>query len=124
MERPAKVKVPGFTYTVHYVKGDDSGGDKLGWCDFGSLQIYITEGQPRDALANTFLHEIIHAVNYSMGISSGDEEGLTNRLANGMCAVWKENPIAMRWWASLLKDRAKRPAKKRSPAKKKKTKRR
>jgi hypothetical protein len=115
MAKPTKLKVLGFTYDILYVHRDDSGGDKLGWCDFANLHIYVTEGQPKDALANTFLHEVIHSVNYSMGIESGDEENLTNRLANGLCAVWKENPDAMRWWSSLLKD---------APAPKKKVRRR
>ena len=94
--------------SAEFVSSDESGGDKLGWCDFTNLQIYIINGQPKSGLANTFLHEVIHAINYCMGITSGKEEQLTNRLANGLCAVWKDNPEAFKWWANLIKEPVKR----------------
>jgi len=119
MPPPKEIKVLGFTYTVQFVSSDESGGDKLGWCDFTNLQIYIINGQPKSGLANTFLHEVIHAVNYCMGITSGKEEQLTNRLANGFCAVWKENPEALKWWSDLLKEPAKRRRTRKVPVKKK-----
>ena len=118
MSAPKEVNVLGFTYTVQFVSSDESGGDKLGWCDFTNLQIYITKGQPKSGLANTFLHEVIHAINYSMGITSGKEEQLTNRLANGFCAVWKENPAAFKWWSDLLQEKAKRKRPRRAVVKK------
>jgi hypothetical protein len=106
-------------YKVKWTDTDDAGGDKLGWCDFSTLTIYVAEDQPRTALANTFLHEVIHAINYGMGISSADEENLTNRLANGLCATWRENPEAFKWWAALLRVR-KKPTKKPPSAKRRK----
>ena len=60
------------------------------------------------AMCNTSLHEVIHTINYGMGITSGKEEQLTNRLANGLCAVWKDNPEAFKWWANLIKEPVKR----------------
>jgi hypothetical protein len=86
--------------------------------------IYIVEDQPKSALANTFLHEVIHTINYSMGINSGDEENLTNRLANGLTAFFKDNPDAHKWWTSLLKDSTKRKAARKPAAKKKSSRKR
>lgn len=111
MPLPKEIKVLGLTYKIKFVPLEDVGNDKLGWCDCTTLQLYIGEGQPKSALANTFLHEVIHAINYSMGIASGDEENLTNRLANGLCAVWKENPDVFKWWAATVKEPVKRKSK-------------
>tara|TARA_Y100001963_G_C6597626_1_gene360966 strand:- start:343 stop:741 length:399 start_codon:yes stop_codon:yes gene_type:complete len=108
MPLPNEIKVLGLTYKIKFVPLEDVGNDKLGWCDCTTLQLYIGEDQPKSALANTFLHEVIHAINYSMGIASGDEENLTNRLANGLCAVWKENPEVFKWWAATIKEPVKR----------------
>ena len=117
--RPSQLNILGMDYKVKWTETDESGGDKLGWCDFAALTIYVAEDQPKPALANTFLHEVIHAVNYGMGINSADEENLTNRITNGICAAWRENPEAFKWWASLLKVR-KKPTKKPTNAKRKK----
>jgi len=121
MPTPEEITVLGLTYKIKFVPLEDVGNDKLGWCDCTTLQLYIAEDQPRSALANTFLHEVIHAINYSMGISSGDEENLTNRLANGLCAVWRENPEVFKWWATTIKEPARR--KPRANAKRKVSKR-
>ena len=121
MPIPNEIKVLGLTYKIKFVPLEDVGNDKLGWCDCTTLQLYIAEDQPRTALANTFLHEVIHAINYSMGIASGDEENLTNRLANGLCAVWMENPEVFKWWATIIKEPVRR--KPRANAKRKVTKR-
>ena len=99
---PSELNIVGLTYEVKWATMEEVGDDKLGWCDFTGLVITICENQPKSALANTFLHEVIHAVNYSMGIKSMDEENLTNRLASGLCAVWRENPMAFKWWTTLI----------------------
>ena len=108
MRFPTEINILGLSYKIKFVPLEDAGNDKLGWCDCTSLQIYIAEDQPKSALANTFLHEVIHAINYSMDISSGDEEKLTTRLANGLCTVWKENKDVLKWWVSQLKEPIKR----------------
>lgn len=119
MNPPKELKVLGLNYKVLYASLEEVGQDKLGWCDTTGLMIYIVADQPKSALANTFIHEVIHAINYSMGISSGDEENLTNRLANGLTAFFKENPEAHKWWTSLLKEPTKRKTNRKPTIKKK-----
>jgi hypothetical protein len=124
MTAPKEISVLGLIYKIQYVCLEEVGQDKLGWCDTTGLMIYIVEDQPKSALANTFLHEVIHTINYSMGINSGDEENLTNRLANGLTAFFKDNPDAHKWWTSLLKDSTKRKAARKPAAKKKSSRKR
>jgi len=124
MNAPKEISVLGLIYKIQYVCLEEVGQDKLGWCDTTGLMIYIVEDQPKSALANTFLHEVIHTINYSMGINSGDEENLTNRLANGLTAFFKDNPDAHKWWTSLLKDSTKRKATRKPTAKKKSSRKR
>ncbi len=116
--RPTSMNVLGLQYEIKWSSKDDAGGDKLGWCDFSGLTIYVMEEQPKTALANTFLHELIHAIHYGMGINSTDEENLTNRITNGICAVWAENPDTFKWLASMLTPR-KKPNRKATNAKRK-----
>ena len=124
MNAPKEISVLGLIYKIQYVCLEEVGQDKLGWCDTTGLMIYIVEDQPKSALANTFLHEVIHTINYSMGINSGDEENLTNRLANGLTAFFKDNPDAHKWWTSLLKDSTKHKATRKPTAKKKSSRKR
>ena len=101
-KKPTLIKVLGFQYSIKWVE-TYSAGDCLGWCDSSDLTITIVSKQPDTALANVFLHEVIHAINYSMNIEGVDEEKLTNRLANGLCSVWYDNPQVWNWWSKLLK---------------------
>ena len=73
-----------------------------GWCDSASLTICLFRDLPSDAMADTFLHECIHAVGYVMGVSWGKEEQVARRISSGLCSMWKDNPTVFKWWLSLL----------------------
>ncbi len=73
-----------------------------GWCDCGNQTIAIYEGLPNEAMADTFLHEVIHAIGNVMGVEWGSEENVARRVATGLCTVMKSNPSAFKWWRGLL----------------------
>ena len=77
--------------------------DSHGWVDFNRELIALNPEQSVEALHDTFLHEVIHAVCYVMSIKmeEGDEQ-MTRRLATGLCMVWKDNKKAFDWWQSLI----------------------
>ena len=58
-------------------------------------------------LANTFVHEILHAIHYAYGLlteqnESPDEEAFTTLGANGILAFWQDNPYAVEWLSKLV----------------------
>lgn len=80
---------------------------------FNSFQhrISIRPGLIPLKVANTFIHEVLHAIHWVYGLmrpgSSGPaapdeptEEEYTTQTANGLCAFWQDNPEAMKWWVS------------------------
>tara|TARA_R100001530_G_scaffold26787_1_gene21455 strand:- start:181 stop:495 length:315 start_codon:yes stop_codon:yes gene_type:complete len=95
---PTTLKIFNLTYKVRFVDTMEADG----WCDFDRQEIVLAEGQSREALADTFLHETIHAVGRAMGVDWKDEESAVGTMATGLTTFWQANPGARRWWASLL----------------------
>jgi len=101
--RPKRIKILNLTYTVVFVRAEEmkvSGA--FGWCDHELQIIGIADDQPLDAMQDTFLHEILHAITNVMDLGDEEkEETFVRRLATGLCTVWKANPSAWSWWQSL-----------------------
>lgn len=95
---PKRLKVLNLTYKVRFVASIEAAG----WCDFERQEIVLAEGQSREALADTFLHEVLHAVGSLMGVEYETEEQTVQTFATGLTTFWQANPGALRWWANLL----------------------
>jgi hypothetical protein len=95
---PRRLKVLNLTYSVRFVASIEASG----WCDFDQQEIVLAEGQSREALADTFLHEVLHAVGHLMGVDYEAEEQVVQTMATGLTTFWQANPGALKWWASLL----------------------
>jgi len=95
---PRRLKVLNLTYKVRFVASIEASG----WCDFERQEIVLAEGQSREALADTFLHEVLHAVGHLMGIDYESEEQVVQTFATGLTTFWQANPVALKWWSSLL----------------------
>ena len=95
---PRRLKILNLTYQVRFVASIEASG----WCDFNQQQIVLAEGQSREALADTFLHEVLHAVGHLMGVDYENEEQVVQTFATGLTTFWQANPGALKWWASLL----------------------
>lgn len=101
--RPKTIKILNLRYKIKFVKDTErTASEADGWCDPSNQTIAIYDGLPREAMADTFLHEVIHAIGNVMGIEWGSEESVARRVATGLCTVMKANPSAFRWWQSLL----------------------
>lgn len=98
IKRPATVKVFGKPVKVHWVPaGDillrDHADDQdpgLGRSDGLTLTIAIEEGQPLENEQDSFLHEVLHHVEYAMKMDLPEE--VVEKLATGLLAVIKDNP--------------------------------
>ncbi len=100
---PSRIKILNLTYKVKFVgETERMASEADGWCDPSTQTICIFKDLPKEAIADTFLHECIHAIGNVMGVEWSKEEQVAHRIATGLCTMWKSNPSAFKWWASLL----------------------
>ena len=107
MKPPAKVKVGPHTYTVVVDRSaidrlSVEGGDRrLGECDAQRLTITVDPDQAPSQLADTLVHELLHACFDLIGAGedvTGDvEERLVRRLAPVVVQVVADNPRLVAW---------------------------
>ena len=103
-QKPKRIKILNLTWNIKFVDKDISNASSsLGWCDYEAQVISLYDGQTIESLSDTFLHEILHALFWSMGIDPNtDEEKLVSKISTGLCTVFSNNPKAFKWWSSLL----------------------
>lgn len=91
---PRAISVGYRTYGVNPLEmADHEMTEKYGWCDKVNNQIYIYTNSEPMVVADTLLHEILHAVWFYMGLDDKhDEEAIVNRLATGFTTVLYDNP--------------------------------
>jgi len=96
---PTKVKVGPHVYTVQEKPEiTHEGRSCWGLCDRHALTVdVISTQQPSHAL-DTVLHEFLHAVWNASGIPDEiDEELVVSRLAQGLAALFVDNPKLIEW---------------------------
>ena len=96
---PKKVRVGWLTYSIGVM--DDDISQMVGAMGFVKSEeqvIKVARELPPQQLANTVLHEIVHAIHYQHGLTdeSGEEE-FTTMTTHGLCAFWQDNPEMMMW---------------------------
>jgi hypothetical protein len=104
---PAKVKVGPHTYTVVVDRAaidrlSAEGGEKrLGECDAQRLTITVDPDQAPSQLADTLVHELLHACFDLIGagedISNETEEKLVRRLSPVLVSMIKDNQRLASW---------------------------
>ena len=102
--RPDELKILNLTYKVIFSSQEEmivSGA--MGFCSLDAQLIALAEDQPNDAMQDTFLHEVMHALTAAFDLKEKDkEESFVRRLATGICTVWNDNPKAFKWWRELV----------------------
>jgi hypothetical protein len=81
MNPPKQIRIFNRLWSVKFI--DDSVPDSRnawGWCEPATQTIFIFRNQKPDCLADTFLHEIIHAIYDSLGMNQNEEENTIHRL--------------------------------------------
>ena len=75
------------------------GSGAVGFCDPETQTIGVVNSQANDALQDTFLHEVLHAICHVMGLRETEkEENFVRRLVTGLCTVRNHNPGALKCW--------------------------
>lgn len=90
MKRPERVRVMGKRINIQYCAGEPLDDGLNGECDVDKQQILVREGQPLESEQDTVLHELLHAIDESMGLKL--KESQVKGAATGLLAVLKDNP--------------------------------
>jgi hypothetical protein len=102
---PLRVRIGHRFYAVRYVETIEHEGVPCdGLCVYDCAEVLLFQGLPPDAMAEKFLHEVLHALHWELGLSDdSDEEAFTNLVAKGLCRFHQDNPGATRWLLHSLK---------------------
>jgi hypothetical protein len=87
---PTQFKLMAHTWTVVHHRGMFTAPDGdlcRGYCDFFSLTITVNVDQPRSLVAHTFLHEVMHAVLWSLGNELAENENFVDTVAGALAHV-------------------------------------
>lgn len=109
---PKSVRVGCFLFRIEVRDFEDHEAEgTFGHMNPISQKICLRPGMSAQNLADTFIHEVMHAIFWfhEAGRFTGDtemsqvEEEFVTKGAHGLCQFWQDNPKAVVWWARLLK---------------------
>jgi hypothetical protein len=100
---PTSLKVGNFRFAVDVEDaGDSQAARSFGHMNPVNHRIRVAPDQTAQSLADTFLHEALHAIHVYFDLQDdNDEEDFTLFGARGLCQLWQDNPKAMAWWVSI-----------------------
>lgn len=88
---PTQFKLMAHTWTVVHHPGmitDPEDGETCrGLCQFDSLTIRVNVAQPPSMVLHTYLHEVMHAVLWSLGRKECEDELLVDSVAGALTQV-------------------------------------
>jgi hypothetical protein len=94
MKLPKQIKVGYADFKVVNLKSEYADHDtKEGHCSSAHHIISVrSDDRPDSEVANTLLHEVLHAIWYIWGNGGGlEEESAVTTMANGLLTVFKDN---------------------------------
>lgn len=99
-KRPERVKIGAHTYQIHWITREEADlRGILGQCFPNDLYIDIREDLPPSKAADTFMHEVLHAINNDRGIEdSSTEEQFVSQAIPGITRFMLDNKEAWEWW--------------------------
>ncbi len=87
-----EVKILGIPYTVEEVESIPETIDTIGVCEVSKQKILIKKSLSKELKKQTLLHEILHALFWSMGeYELGENEKLVQSLATSLYQLFEEN---------------------------------
>jgi hypothetical protein len=107
IERPTRLKIGNLWYDIEYVGHDwIVKTDRTGEISYVEQRITVADCLKPEKLADTFLHEIIHALTHHYSRISDEpikREDVAEWVGSGLVMVWQDNPQAFEWWSSIVK---------------------
>lgn len=98
VKRPVSVRLLGRTYDINYVDGSVlADGHDFGQIIYPLHKIYILEHQTPVEEADTVLHELIHAIDMTMGLQMSEHQ--VHHMATGLMALFQDNPEIAKYFS-------------------------
>lgn len=85
-----KIRILGKTWELRMFRSAVGDDDSCGLTHHDKLAIDIDACNPKEAVQDTLLHELIHAVDEEL--AGGMTEAQVSHLATGLLCVMKDNP--------------------------------
>lgn len=106
IHRPKKLKIRNEKYDV--VSRSKSWGDyhqAYGMIKYNDKLIQLAEDQAPAEMANTLLHEMLHAIihEYEIGIDGRSEERIVRTITDALTEAFSANPNLVTWIQKRLK---------------------
>lgn len=102
---PSVVRVGAFDFDIEkWKRSKAEGAGRYGECALQELVIRVQEdfAHPTKA-ADTFIHELMHAIHWVYGMEDGDkEERLVNMMSTAMVTAYRDNPWMLGWLADCV----------------------
>ena len=104
MKKLTKLVIGSQTYTVGFDNTHLSPFGAVGVTHKDTQRIILADNLPNDAIADTLIHEVLHAIchNYIPDVDDSDEEKVVTQIAHGLTQVIRDNPQLMKEVAKLL----------------------
>ena len=94
-DAPVAVRVLGKSFTITAVPGLRDREGAYGTCDGAAQDIKYDPEPHREQVADTLLHEVVHAVDEAMGTSMSERQ--VRGIATGLLGVFKDNPAFLKF---------------------------
>jgi hypothetical protein len=84
MKIPKKLNVFGTVYKIKFV---DSGGMFAGLCDMQKKTIYLDIHQSKEQMIGTYIHEAIHAMQFSLAFNQAISREMMEMMAENTAVL-------------------------------------
>lgn len=106
-ELPTTLKIGAHDYKIEWFT--HATGDALkewGFCHVDEQTIGLSKRMGRTKAAETFLHELLHALTWLFDLEAKQEaeEHYVCRLARGLTIVFRDNPALLPWLRESVED--------------------
>lgn len=103
-QKPKALRIGHYVFEIRWYGATEQEREaKYGYSHAGTQLLAFADNQKPEMLADTFLHEVLHALMWFFQMQQNiEEEQVATRMATGICMVWSQNPETFTWWRGLL----------------------
>jgi len=102
---PVSVRVMHLVFDIKFVEKTlaINAAEMYGWCDASNLTIHLCQGLRPALLADTAIHELLHAIHFTAGMDDElDDETMAKQLSGPLVCVMRDNPEFFDWLRCLI----------------------
>lgn len=102
---PHTVRIGAIRYTIELVDRAELGDyGRVGECNVNTATIRVADNRPDAVLAETLIHEVLHALFHDIGLDweAEDEERMVERMSPRLAALIGDNPALFEYLADAF----------------------